>query len=223
MMTQSSYTGSDTKYTKCTACADNAHDTPGICVGCETGYHVITGEETGADLNQYLNFGICTTNYPCSDPSTYYTLDYDTCESKISPGGSCSSSSAYKCTSGMCNNGICCDQAAATPVDGQCCTLCSTSDGSCLEREACAPCMASGAIANGVAPPCSSSLTSGTSCEPTCNAGYALTGSRSCDAGTLNATAKCIAMVCDTEQYWNGDSCEACATGTTSAGGSTTT
>ena len=122
----------------------------------------------------------------------------------------------------MCNSAICCDQAAATPVNGQCCTLSSTSDGSCLKREACAPCIASGAIANGVASPCSSSLASGTSCEPTCNAGYALTGSRSCDAGTLNDTAKCIAVVCDANQYWDGDSCEACPVGSTSAGGAAT-
>ena len=95
--------------------------------------------------------------------------------------------------------------------------------GTCAVRSTCSPCDASGDIANGIASPCTSSLASGTSCEPTCNAGYALTGSRSCDAGTLNDTAKCIAVVCDANQYWDGDSCEACATGTTSAGGSATT
>ena len=128
--------------------------------------------------------------------------------------------------SGMCSTGgsnVCCDTAAATPIDGQCCKLCSSSDGSCLDREACPPCDASGDIENGVASPCTSSLAAGTSCEPTCNSGYTLTGLRSCDGHNLADTAVCDAMTCDPDFYVENDECKACASGTTSAGGSATT
>ena len=171
------------RYSECTACADSTHDKPGTCVACDTGYHVVTGEETDADIDSLYYLGICTANYPCSDASQYYTTQYDTCYAKTTPGGACSSSQSYQCTSGLCSNDICCDQAAAQVNDGQCCTLCSSSDGSCLKRGACPSCDASGDIPNGVSAPCTNSLAEGTSCEPTCNEGYILSGSRSCDGG----------------------------------------
>ena len=153
------------------------------------------------------------------------------CQSKIQAGSWChwvnnDLDRGLFCLSGMCSTGgseVCCDTAAATPIDGQCCKLCSSSDGSCLVREACPPCDASGDIANGIASPCTSSLAAGTSCEPTCNSGYTLTGSRSCDGQSLADTAVCDAMTCDPDFYVENDECKACATGTTSAGGSATT
>ena len=89
MMTQSSYTGSDTRYTTCTACADSTHDNPGVCIGCETGYHVITGTETNA-LGVESQKGLCTDKYPCASPATeYYDATYDACSSKSEAGGYC--------------------------------------------------------------------------------------------------------------------------------------
>ena len=56
------------------------------------------------------------------------------------------------------------------------------------------PCNAGGPIANGApGPGCTSSLASGLSCNPTCNSGYTLSGTRSCSAGTLADTAVCNA------------------------------
>ena len=53
-------------------------------------------------------------------------------------------------------------------------------------------CDASDSISNGAAGPgCTSILAHGSSCSPTCNTGYTLSGQRSCSAGTLNDTAVC--------------------------------
>ena len=58
-------------------------------------------------------------------------------------------------------------------------------------------CDASVAISDGIASPCSASLASGSSCSPTCNSGYILSGSRLCGAGTLTDTAVCLPNPCD--------------------------
>ena len=59
-------------------------------------------------------------------------------------------------------------------------------------------CDASGAIANGAAGPCDDALAAGTSCEPSCAEGYAVTGARSCSLeGALNDTAVCGLATCD--------------------------
>jgi surface protein len=59
----------------------------------------------------------------------------------------------------------------------------------------CPSCDASAAPTNGLATPCTSSLASGSSCTPTCNAGYTLAGTRTCTAGTLTTTtAVCNAL-----------------------------
>jgi hypothetical protein len=59
------------------------------------------------------------------------------------------------------------------------------------------PCNAAGAIANGIASPCTNALSSGSTCSPTCNSGYTLSSSRSCSAGTLSDTAACSPNLCN--------------------------
>ena len=54
-----------------------------------------------------------------------------------------------------------------------------------------------GTISNGVTSPCGEHLDSGSSCFPTCDSGYTLSGSRSCSAGTLTDTAVCNPDPCD--------------------------
>jgi len=131
-MSQSEYADVEiARYSECTACADSTHDKPGTCVACGTGYHVVTGEETDADIDTLYYLGICTTYYPCSDASQYYTTQYDTCYAKTNPGGACSSSQSYKCSSGLCSNDICCDQAAA---DSGCTSACDPGSGTCSTR-----------------------------------------------------------------------------------------
>lgn len=57
-----------------------------------------------------------------------------------------------------------------------------------------ATCDASGAITNGSpGSACTAALASGSSCTPTCDAGHTLSGTRSCNAGTLTDTATCAA------------------------------
>jgi hypothetical protein len=59
----------------------------------------------------------------------------------------------------------------------------------CCERY----CDASAAITNGQATPCTSSLASGSSCTPTCDSGYTVTGTRTCYRGMLTGAVKCNA------------------------------
>jgi len=54
-----------------------------------------------------------------------------------------------------------------------------------------------GTIANGLMSPCGDVLDSGSSCTPTCNTGYTLSGTKSCSAGTLTDTAVCNPNPCD--------------------------
>ena len=58
------------------------------------------------------------------------------------------------------------------------------------------PCDASAPIKNGDIGDCTSSLASGSTCQPTCNSGYTISGTSSCSAGTLTA-ATCSADLCD--------------------------
>ena len=66
---------------------------------------------------------------------------------------------------------------------------------SCLDRvltsAKCSPnpCDASSPPANGAVSNCTSSLASGSSCQPKCDEGYYATGSSSCSMGTLTAAA----------------------------------
>ena len=59
-------------------------------------------------------------------------------------------------------------------------------------------CDASGAIENGEPGACGDALASNTSCDPRCDAGYELIGSRWCSLeGVLNDTATCRLRTCD--------------------------
>ena len=49
------------------------------------------------------------------------------------------------------------------------------------------PCDASASPANGGVGNCTNTLASGATCEPTCDAGYTVSGASSCTAGTLTA------------------------------------
>ena len=56
-------------------------------------------------------------------------------------------------------------------------------------------CDASAAPTNGAAGDCTNSLASGSTCQPTCNSGYTVSGTSSCSEGTLTA-ATCSAYPC---------------------------
>ena len=239
--TQSQYTDDYTGnvIARCASCADTSGERPGICDACAEGFYIldtsvnIQADGTLIDDPGYQIGSSAKCYEPCGADEYIQGMSGLACQSKNQAGQHChwvnnnNLDRGLFCLSGLCSTGggsnVCCDTAAATPIDGQCCKLCSSSDGSCLDREACPPCDASGDIANGVASPCTSSLAAGTSCEPTCNSGYTLTGLRSCDGHNLADTAVCNAMTCDPDFYVENDECKACASGTTSAGGSATT
>ena len=222
---------------KCTACGDsntmdgNGMGRPGMCQSCATGFILLSGQQpTNYRVNYAsgISHGKCVADNRCDGATQYLGTDL-LCFTLKSAGSYCDSSRALTCASGLCKgpgggeSSYCCDGDATEPIAGECCTLCSSSDGSCLAREACPPCDASGDIENGIASPCTSSLAAGTSCKPTCNSGYLLTGSRSCDGQSLADTAACDAILCDPDYYVEDNECKVCATGTTSAGGSATT
>ena len=89
------------------------------------------------------------------------------------------------------------------------------------------PCDASVAPQNGGPGDCTSQLKPGSNCQPTCNAGFALSGKTSCRAGKLTAaTCSCPhgslidgECVCDAE-YYGSPMCTACPAGKYSAGAS---
>ena len=96
------------------------------------------------------------------------------------------------------------------------------------------PCDASASPANGGAGDCTNSLASGSTCQPTCNSGYTVSGTSSCSEGMLTS-ATCIAdapTTCTMSQYLSAGACFACPSSTgdpvgtpapsTSAGGSAT-
>merc|ERR1719409_139969 len=95
----------------------------------------------------YRESGACYQK--CSADEYIYAMSGLNCVNKTAAGGYCQGNTNDDrdqfCSSGLCSaqNTRCCDAAAATPIDGECCKLCSSSDGSCLAREACPPCDAS--------------------------------------------------------------------------------
>ena len=80
------------------------------------------------------------------------------------------------------------------------------------------PCDASAAPTNGQANDCTSSLASGSTCQPTCDPGYTVSGPSSCTAGTLTA-ATCAADPCAENERVENNACVACPAGTTNAAG----
>jgi hypothetical protein len=69
----------------------------------------------------------------------------------------------------------------------------------------CSPCDAAAVPTNGLATPCTGSLASGSSCTPTCNSGYTVSGTRTCTEGALTTnTAACNPNPCTITAPTNG-------------------
>ena len=93
-----------------------------------------------------------------------------TCTSTLASGSTCQPT---------CNTGY-------TVSGTSSCTLGALTAATCSAN----PCDASAAPANGAVGDCTSTLASGSTCQPTCNAGYTVSGTSSCLAGTFT-TAEC--------------------------------
>ena len=137
--------------------------------------------------------------------SGYTVSGVSSCSAGTLTAATCIASSAAQClTSGTCSS------SASTRFDSssiissggytyQCCVsngkfcLSTASLASCPETT----CDASTPPTNGGIGDCTSSLTRGATCQPTCNSGYKISGTSACDAaGRLNA-ATCIKNTCD--------------------------
>ena len=111
---------------------------------------------------------------PCDASGAITNGALNDCTSSLASGASCTPTcdSGYTLSgSRSCSSGTLTDTAACTAT----------------------PCDASAAPTNGALNDCTSSLASDTSCSPTCNSGYTLSGSRSCSTGSLTDTAVCSA------------------------------
>mmetsp|Transcript_6441 Transcript_6441/g.25791 ORF Transcript_6441/g.25791 Transcript_6441/m.25791 type:complete len:1211 (-) Transcript_6441:2827-6459(-) len=126
------------------------------CIACSAGFATCTSASAGT----------CAANY------------------RVNSVGACEA-----CPSGSTNAAG--DNPSGSETQCDCNAGYSYFDGACV-----ANCDASAAPANGGVGDCTSSLASGSTCQPTCNSGYTVSGSSSCTAGTLTA-ATCSANACD--------------------------
>ena len=82
-----------------------------------------------------------------------------------------------------------------------------------------ASCCGVSAPANGAMGACRSALAHGDSCLPACDAGFVLSGSRSCSDGQLTDTVACAVALCGANERVMSNVCVACASGETRAAG----
>ena len=153
-----------------------------------------------------------TCNPPCNIATAPTNGVLGSCTSSLASGSSCQPT---------CNTGY-------TVSGASSCTLGVLTAATCSPS----PCNAATAPTNGVLGTCTSSLASGSTCQPTCNTGYTVSGVSSCTLGVLTA-AKCSPSPCNaaaaptngvlgtcTSSLASGSSCQpTCNTGYTVSGG----
>ena len=133
---------------------------------CNTGYTV---SGTSSCTLGALTAATCSAN-PCDASAAPANGDVGDCTSTLASGSTCQPT---------CNAGY-------TVSGTSSCTLGTLTAATCSAN----PCDASAAPANGAVGDCTSTLASGSTCQPTCNAGYTVSGTSSCLAGTFT-TAEC--------------------------------
>jgi hypothetical protein len=163
--------------TNCQTCG-----TDGKCLECEPGYESFSWSGATRCRKECESYEMLK-----------YASDWQ-CQTKYADGRGCSGNDHW-CSSGKCGENYCCSAAAANSSTGnECCSMCGSS-GQCLKYSSCittpttslSPCDASTAPANGGVGNCTNSLPSGSTCQPTCNSGYTVSGTTSCSLGTLTA------------------------------------
>merc|ERR1712164_116808 len=133
---------------------------------CDTGYTVSGTTSCNAGILTAATCAAATRSAASDCSSTQYC--YDSVWPSSDVCHTCSDAS-YPCTN-------------ANSLDDDC-TNCIS------------PCDASSAPTNGGVGDCTSSLASGSTCQPTCDTGYTVSGTTSCNAGILTA-ATCAAATC---------------------------
>jgi surface protein len=155
--------------------------------------------EVTAWLARYTNCGNDNSHSACSEftsfassaaaidgPPTAWVRKVNACDAAVPPVNG----AAGTCTDTLASGSSCqpeCDSGYAVSGASSCLNRVLTSATCTI------PCDASTAPTNGAVGTCTSSLASGSTCQPTCNTGYTLSGSRSCSSGTLTDTVACKA------------------------------
>ena len=161
-------------------CADGTVDVGETCTGITCGSadaYDIHGGLSCDDQGVVSNTLVCLRH--CEGTGGISNGDDSMCPSRLKSGESCTPS---------CNSGY--------TISGSR----SCNDGAMTDTAQCSadPCNdAALPISFGSASPCPNTLASGSTCAPTCNTGYTLSGTRSCAAGTLTDTAVCNGNSCD--------------------------
>ncbi|CAL6292801.1 unnamed protein product [Bathycoccus prasinos] len=133
---------------------------------CNTGYTV---SGTSSCTLGALTAATCSAS-PCDASAAPANGAVGTCTSTLASGSTCQPT---------CNTGY-------TVSGTSSCTLGALTAATCSAN----PCDASAAPVNGAVGDCTSTLASGSTCQPTCNTGYTVSGTSSCLAGTFT-TAEC--------------------------------
>ena len=215
------------------ACAENERVQANACVACDVGTSndagdPVPGDDTSCgtitcDASGAIENGVAS---PCDDALAAESRCDPSCDAGFELKGSrsCSLEGALNdtavCDRKTCNASVAIDNG----LDGDCTSELmagSTCEPSCSDGYALSgsrfcslegalndtavcgliTCDASGAIDNGMPAGCARDLKAGSSCAPVCDAGFELTGSRSCDAsGTLSDTAACAATSKDASE-----------------------
>ena len=218
-----SFYGGTSYCTSCVPKTDAAYwfrDHEGECTACEAGSWLdVSRTQNEIDREAewdtrwrgvVADFGTCRKNCTSSE-----FQDGIECTAKKDAGQVCGEfshnfrpgTSSDQCTSGLCGGSYCCDEAAANTgymtcdqlcISGcSCCSHCSQYSGECVRMDSCPADAGIPYVAptNGGVGNCTDSLASGSTCQPTCDSGYTVSGTSSCDAGTLTA-AMCSANLC---------------------------
>ena len=112
-----------------------------------------------------------------------------TCDASIAP----TNGGVGNCTSTLASGLTCqptCESGYTVSGTSSCSSFGTLTAATCSSGS----CDASSAPTNGGAGDCTGSLASGSSCQPTCNSGYTISGTSSCSLGALTA-ATCTAVV----------------------------
>ena len=162
----------------CTASSDSTKD------GSDGSFYCVNGGSIGGSYTVTRAACICTacnSGYGGGSCETAGACAASTDPSKDGSDGSffCINGGTVGGTSGACTCKSC-----GSGYEGTNCQTASACDN------------AASSVAFGVAYPCTNLLASGSTCSPTCNSGYSLTGLRSCMAGTLTDTAVCDPNIC---------------------------
>eukprot|EP00230_Micromonas_polaris_P000019 CAMPEP_0119224246 /NCGR_PEP_ID=MMETSP1327-20130426/33566_1 /TAXON_ID=38833 /ORGANISM="Micromonas pusilla, Strain RCC2306" /LENGTH=1378 /DNA_ID=CAMNT_0007222523 /DNA_START=208 /DNA_END=4348 /DNA_ORIENTATION=+ len=177
---------------------DEYVDGAGACIPCSTGYI----NEAGDDPTQEGTVcNLCAADYFVSSVNTCEKCPGETTRAS---GDENISGDITKCACTItASTGMQLECTGSLEIGSKCSPTCTEGytvvgeyvceDEGTLAAATCSanPCNASAPPTNGGGGGCTSSLASGSSCSPTCNAGYSLSGSRSCSAGTLTDTAVC--------------------------------